>query len=377
VRRVTAPADQEGVLVPRLHPLLATAATRVAAGRHDLVSPATDSEDVSESLVLLATAVQRELAAVPAPIDGRVRSAVGRRLLDLLRAEVVRSWPRSATEHAAMPGILAAIERVREAIEAPWAEVASYLSGPDGLELAVDVAHDLRSPLSSILFLAETLQLGQSGPVNALQARQLGLIYCAALGLSALTDDMIDVARGGGHLVESEPVPFSVTAVLESVRSIVRPIAEEKHLAVLLAPPANDQRLGHPIALSRVLLNLTTNALKFTDKGFVEIAARQRGSAQIEFGVRDSGKGIDRAIVKTLYQPLRRIVGRTGRRFSQTGLGLTMCRRLIQGMDAELHVETRRGGGTRFFFELCLPTYLPASGARKRATVPAVPMREW
>src|SRR5882672_5816430 len=329
VRRVTAPADQEGVLVPRLHPLLATAATRVAAGRHDLVSPATDSEDVSESLVLLATAVQRELAAVPAPID------------------------------------------------APWAEVASYLSGPDGLELAVDVAHDLRSPLSSILFLAETLQLGQSGPVNALQARQLGLIYCAALGLSALTDDMIDVARGGGHLVESEPVPFSVTAVLESVRSIVRPIAEEKHLAVLLAPPANDQRLGHPIALSRVLLNLTTNALKFTDKGFVEIAARQRGSAQIEFGVRDSGKGIDRAIVKTLYQPLRRIVGRTGRRFSQTGLGLTMCRRLIQGMDAELHVETRRGGGTRFFFELCLPTYLPASGARKRATVPAVPMREW
>lgn len=346
-----------------LHPLLAAAAARVAALCRDALSAPPDGNDVADLLKLLTGVVQSELGAVPTEIDGRVQSAVGRRLLELLRGEVVRRWPQTAAEQAAMPALLAAIERVREAIEAQWTEVASYLSGPDGLELAVNIAHDLRSPLSSILFLAEALQRGQSGPVSDLQARQLGLIYCAALGLSGVTDDIIDVARGSGHLVENEPVPFSVAAVFESVYDIVRPIAEEKRLELRLELPLTDQRYGHPIALNRVLLNLTTNALKFTDQGFVEIIARERGGARIEFSVLDSGRGIDPSVVKTLYRPLRPVAARTGHRFSPTGLGLMMCRRLVEAMGAELQVETRRGRGTRFFFELPMPTY-PRGGHR-------------
>src|SRR5690606_22337651 len=103
------------------------------------------------------------------------------------------------------------MERIARALEPDWAQhLADRLSGPDGLELVVEVAHDMRSPLTSVLFLAETLQRGQSGPVSPVQERQLGLIYSAAFGLSAMASDVIELARGGDRLVDLEPIPFSV-----------------------------------------------------------------------------------------------------------------------------------------------------------------------
>ena len=173
--------------------------------------------------------------------------------------------------------ICSAIETVAHSLDPDWAQhFADRLSGPNGLELVVEVAHDIRSPLTSILFLAETLQRGRSGAINEIQERQLGLIYSAAFGLSAMASDVIELARGGDRLVDLDPIPFCVTDILESVRDIVLPIAEEKGLAVRISPPNSDFRIGHPVALSRVLLNLTTNALKFTDEGHVEVRPGSR-----------------------------------------------------------------------------------------------------
>ncbi len=369
-RRVTSHGDAR-VPLPSVGPILETAARRGAARWRATVPGAADDTDVDELLALLATTVQGQLESSVASINERIRSPLGERLVGLLRTELLRSWSESETEGSAMRALLLALEEVREAIEPPWAALASRLSGADGLELAVDIAHDLRSPLTSVLFLAETLQREQSGSLNELQQRQLRLISCAALGLTAVTNDIIDIARGGGHLVEGEPVPFSVIGMLDALRDIVRPIADAKRLAVQLEPPSHDQRLGHPVALSRVLLNLTTNALKFTEEGYVEIVAREAGSEQIEFAVRDSGKGIDPAIVNTLYRPVRRVSGRTGPRFSSTGLGLAICQRLVREMGGELAVETHRGWGTRFFFLLRLPPYGVGSGTGAGTMSPA------
>lgn len=358
----TSPGEEE-LRVPGVDPVLEVAARRAAATWRANVPGAEDEDDAGEIFALLVSAIQGQLQSSAGPLDERIHSVVGERLLALLRAEIVRNWSESEPGLSAMRRILVAVEEVREAIERPWADLASRLSGVEGLELAVNIAHDLRSPLTSILFLAETLQREQSGSLNALQQRQLGLISCAALGLTAVTNDIIDIARGGGHLVEDAPVPFSVIGLLEPVRDIVRPIAEAKRLAVRLEPPSHDQRLGHPVALSRVLLNLTTNALKFTEEGYVEIVAREAGPEQIEFAVRDSGKGIDPARVPTLYRPVRRVSGRAGPRFSPSGLGLAICQRLVREMGGELAVETHRGWGTRFFFQLHLPPYAVGSGA--------------
>jgi signal transduction histidine kinase len=219
----------------------------------------------------------------------------------------------------------------------------------------VEVAHDLRSPLTSILFLAETLQRARSGPVNPVQERQLGLIYSAAFGLSSVASDVIELARGGDRLVDLDPIPFSVADILESVRDIVQPIAEEKNLTVRLSTPEADFRVGHPVALSRVLLNLTTNALKFTAEGFVEVLARETGARTVEFSVRDTGRGIPPQSMATLYEPFRRRQKPGEYAFSGSGLGLSICRKLVEAMGSTLDVETAPGYGTRFYFVLDLP----------------------
>src|SRR5437879_12039992 len=83
--------------------------------------------------------------------------------------------------------------------------LGTCLAGPNGLDLVVELAHDLRSPLTSILFLAEALQQGQGGSVTADQSRQLGLIYSAALCLCATASDVLELARGGNRLVDRAP----------------------------------------------------------------------------------------------------------------------------------------------------------------------------
>ena len=282
-----------------------------------------------------------------------------RRLLDQMRAELLRDWSsRPEVPAEDMLAILNALERLNEGAE-PEPRVAldftARLGDADGRDLFVELAHDLRSPLTSILFLAETLRRGQSGEVNEIQRRQLGIIYSAALGLISVASDVIELARGGDRLAEAEPAPFSVAETLESVRDTVQPLAEERGLTIRLLPPATDQRMGHPVALSRVLLNLTTNALKFTDEGFVEVVARECGPSRVEFSVRDTGSGIAPEVVSSLYEPFRRARTATGYAFSGSGLGLAICRRLVEAMGSTLQVETRSGWGTRFYFELDLP----------------------
>jgi signal transduction histidine kinase len=117
----------------------------------------------------------------------------------------------------------------------------------------------------------------------------------------------------------------------------------------------SDQRLGHSVALSRVLLNLTTNALKFTHEGFVEIVARETLGSRVEFSVRDTGPGINHLAEESLFSAFRRAPTGQGFMLSGTGLGLSLCRKLVSVMGGELHLETRADWGTRFSFELALP----------------------
>jgi signal transduction histidine kinase len=339
---------------------LRAAAAAVAADLPaDLENSFGDRGEVIGLLADLARHVAARRSGVRTPPPRTLCTVVGRRLLEVLRAQVVRDWtdPRNGPPDAdSLLELFQAFEMVRSAIEPDWdAYFAERLSGPDGLEMVVEVVHDLRSPLTSILFLAETIQRGHSGPVNELQHRQLGLIYSAALGLSTLVSNVLELARGGSRLTDDSPASFSVTDVFESVHDIVRPMAEEKGLQVRLLPPASDHRLGHAQALSRVLLNLTSNAIKFTEEGVVELVARATSLTRVEFSVRDTGRGIHEAALKTLYLPFRRTPALERYAFSDTGLGLAVSRKLVEIMGSKLEVETRPNWGTRFYFELNLP----------------------
>ena len=346
-----------GSLAPALWDALRESVLWAEAEWERVIQHASGAEEATAHLLQLCTVIRQEASGLPAEMSAVPRNALSRRWLGLIRTGFLeRASTLAAVDSGQLLHILNAMERVGQHLEADWSQhFTDRLSGPDGLELVVEVAHDLRSPLTSILFLAETLQRGRSGPVNSVQERQLGLIYSAAFGLSSVASDVIELARGGDRLVDLDPIPFSVTDILESVRDIVQPIAEEKNLTVRLTSPEADFRIGHPVALSRVLLNLTTNALKFTAEGFVELTAIQHNDRSLEFSVRDTGRGIPPQSMATLFEPFRRRQRPGEYAFSGSGLGLSICRKLVEAMGSVMQVETAPGYGTRFYFVLDLP----------------------
>jgi len=220
------------------------------------------------------------------------------------------------------------------------------------------MAHDLRSPLSSILVLAEALQQGQSGPVTDAQQRQLALIYSAALSLCTAASDTVEMVRGGTSLLHERPAPFYVSDVLHSVREIVQPMVRERPVELRFVGPALDRRIGRAGMLSRVLLNLTTNALKATDEGHVEIAVREASDnpRRVECSVEDTGRGFESEGLRASCGRRAGVRAELKAQLSSAGLGLTICRRLVAAMGSTLSVESRSGaGGTRFSFALRLP----------------------
>lgn len=318
---------------------------------------AASAEEVRRHAAIIEEAVRAHVENRPGP-PAPAATHLTRRLLQRIHSTLLDDLGHLSPppETPALLPLLRAFDAVARSMEPDWDQrFTDRLSGPDGLELVVEVAHDLRSPLTSILFLAETLQRARSGPVTPLQERQLGLIYSAAFGLSSVASDVIELARGGDRLVDMEPLPFSVSDILVSVRDIVQPIAEEKGLEVRLMAPEGSIRIGHSVALSRVLLNLTTNALKFSDSGYVEVSATEGTGTSVEFAVRDTGRGIPQEAMEMLFEPFRRRQKERDYAFSGSGLGLSICRKLVEAMGSQMRVETSPGDGTRFHFVLELP----------------------
>lgn len=257
---------------------------------------------------------------------------------------------RNGRRHLGTPVRVAALAPA----EAERGTPLEHLRGRYALELVVHMAHDLRSPLSSILALAEALQQGMAGPLTDAQRRQLGVIHGAALNLCLLASDVTELARGD-RMGDQRPVLFSLREMLTAVRDLVLPTVEQKQLELRIEVPTIDRRLGHPRALSRVLLNLTTNALKVTDRGSVTIGTRETKAGRMEFSVTDTGPGIDPGLLQQVGQPLHRPATDPRAHLSSSGLGLAMCRKLVAAMGSTLFVETATAQGTRFFFELALP----------------------
>ncbi|MDZ7778644.1 MAG: HAMP domain-containing sensor histidine kinase [Gemmatimonadota bacterium] len=340
--------------------LLEAAAQRVAARLHEHFPDRApgEHERLRRRLATLVVTLKRIAAgagAAAVPAHTRTDEA----LVDRLEQELL--WlPRTESDAESAVRALRACATYKNAPEARTGapaeqdDLRSHMVGPDALELLVEVAHDFRSPLTSVLFLAETLRDGHSGEVNDLQRSQLGLMYSAAFGLATIATDVVDLARRGLDLVDEDPSPYAFADVFRNVERMVRPMVEEKGLELRVEIPEHGQAEGYPHALGRVLLNLTTNALKFTDEGFVEIGVRPLPHDRIEYYVQDTGRGIPPDRQEELFQPFKKRKGedQSGEFFSGSGVGLSIARRLVEAMGSELDYTTSGGEGTRFSFVL-------------------------
>lgn len=355
-------------------PVRAGASTPVAGSATwraltDAAAAVAASWESSEHAAPTPTDVRAALGAV---VEGIRRAAVGergeiarlpvfvpaRRLLERLRRAFLEhaDTPDVRDEAEEVVAVLRAFETVQDALDVDAAHrFAARLTGSDAQQLVVEMAHDMRSPLGSILILAERLRAGAGGELAPIQQRQLGLIYSAAFGLSTLAGDVIELARGGTTLMDQQPLPFSVSDVLQSILDILRPMAEEKRLTMRCTGPTADVRIGHPAALNRVLLNLATNAIKFTNTGSVEVSCRELDRTKVEFSVRDTGRGIPAHVMDNLFEAFRQRQAPGDYAFSSAGLGLSICQTLVGAMGGALGVETELERGTRFHFVLELP----------------------
>jgi hypothetical protein len=167
--------------------------------------------------------------------------------------------------------------------------------------------------------------------------------------------DLIDHASGHARMIESQPVSFSVTEILHSVRDILAPVLEERGLEMHVTSLSADGRVGFPSALHRILLNLATNAVKYTPSGFVTISAAELDGDRVRFAVEDTGRGIPPSVQVQLFRPFRFTAERGRPTFSSAGLGLSICKVLVATLGGDLCVASEEGTGTAFFFELDLP----------------------
>jgi signal transduction histidine kinase len=294
-------------------------------------------------------------------VDDDPRFNVPRRFVDVFRSELLAGIAErlGGAQHDEAPiandsiMLLVGLEEfIRRSEQTSTGRFVARLAGAESVNAVVEIAHDIRSPLSSILFLVDTIRRGMSGAVSPVQERQLGLVYGAALGLSNLSSDLIDAVRGE-RLVDGRPVPFSITEIILGVCAIVQPIGEEKGLPLNVTYPESDGRIGYPSAISRVLLNLTSNALRYTDSGSVSIGCADQADGVTEFWIEDTGRGIPDSVLAMLFDGFR--PGSVGIRFSSAGLGLAISRTLLEAMGSTLAVETSPEQGTRFSFVLELP----------------------
>jgi signal transduction histidine kinase len=208
--------------------------------------------------------------------------------------------------------------------------------------------------LNSIIGFTSLLRRGLAGPVNEEQVKQLGIVHSSASHLLGLINDLLDVSRveAGRTDLQREPFDF-LDVVNEAVRSL-QPMADRKGLQVIVdaAQPAIPM-LGDRKRSLQILLNLVTNALKFTERGTVRIAAISSGNT-LRVEVADTGIGIKAEHLGMLFEAFRQVDGSAKRVYEGAGLGLYLCRRLLSVMGGEIRAESIYGKGSRFLYSMPL-----------------------
>ena len=218
-----------------------------------------------------------------------------------------------------------------------------------------NMSHELRTPLNAILGFTGTLLMGLPGPLNDEQIKQLRTVQSSAKDLLSLINDLLDLARIESGKVELEVETIDGRELLEGVAAGLRPVADEKGIGLTVQAPGADQVSCDRRALRQILINLTENAIKFTDEGEVRMElsrVQDEVGRVIRFSVIDTGRGISQEDQERLSAAFEETGGPEARLYEGIGLGLYICQALANLIGAVIVFESELGHGSTFMLDL-------------------------
>lgn len=234
------------------------------------------------------------------------------------------------------------------------------------------MSHEIRTPMNGVIGMLQALQ---ATSLSHDQRDHVEVANSSAEALLRLLNDILDFSKIESGKLEFESICFSPAAAANEVLSLLRPRAMEKRIDIVLnfSPDLPPWVVGDPVRVKQVLLNLTGNAIKFTERGSVSLSIRPITTtathARLHFSVRDTGIGIDPKAQARLFSVFSQGDSSTTRRFGGTGLGLAISQRLVKTMGGEITVTSAPGQGSEFAFELNLPLAHPAPAANPPVSV--------
>ena len=217
------------------------------------------------------------------------------------------------------------------------------------------MSHEIRTPLNAVLGLAQLL--GKE-PLNPGQQAMLRHITEAGELLLHIVNDILDLSKIEAGELGLERQPFRLGQVIDNIIHMVTTTTESKGLSLRVESPTDlpERLLGDAMRLEQVLLNLLTNAIKFTEQGEVGLAVTKletdANRARLRFEVRDTGIGLDEAAQARLFRPFTQADDSITRRFGGTGLGLSISKHLVQHMGGSMGLRSAPGEGSTFWFEI-------------------------
>ena len=224
-------------------------------------------------------------------------------------------------------------------------------------EFLANMSHEIRTPLNGVMGMLELLG---TTTLDAKQKRFVHLAQSSSDALLGLINQLLDFSKIEAGKVELERIEFRLHAMVEDLAEVFAHKAQKKgvELACRIRPDVPDVVLGDPERVRQVVVNLTNNAIKFTDVGDVRIEisceANQGPAKQIRFAIYDSGIGVPADRRDRLFQPFTQVDASTTRKYGGTGLGLSICKQLVEAMGGTIEYLPRPEGGSIFQFTLPL-----------------------